>query len=174
MKRWVLFTLMLAALSTLAAGQSPYGPRGVSSTLPMAPPAAPPVVTPSSNAIPITPSTNPLVITPPVTTIPTVQAVSPPIEPSPSERLASGFLYASSGNTGEAEVPRGRGVNHAVPEAEDATGGRSLGEVAREKRRCTPKVGGYTFTNEDFARLARPDDTSSIPALVVNVCPARE
>ena len=170
MKRWVLFTMFLVVLSTYTEAQIDYGPRGVSSTLPMAAPAAPPVITSSSNTIPITPSVNPLVITPVVTTIPTVQAVPPPIEPSPSERMASGLRYAYSGNEGGAEIPRGRGVNNVLPGAEDGTGGRSLGEVARAARRCTPKVTGRTFTNDDFGRTSSAD--GGLPTIVETVCAA--
>ena len=167
MKFRVLFTLFFAVLSICAAGQTDYGPRGISTTLPMAPPAAPPVVTPSANPIPITPSVNPLVITPPLTTIPTVQAVPPPIEPSPTERMANALKYAYTSNAEAGETPRGRGVRSAIVAANHETDGRSLGEVAREKRRCTPKVNGYKFTNDDFERRAG----SEIPTLVVNVCP---
>ncbi len=171
MKFRVFSTVFLAVLSTFAVGQIDYGPRGISTTLPMAPPAAPPVITPSANTIPITPSVNPLVITPPLTTIPLVQAVPPPIEPSPTERMANALKYAYSSNTEAAEPPRGRGVSNAAPAANDGTGGRTLGEIAREKRRCTPDATELKFTNDDFARTVAPGDTSAIPSLVKSVCP---
>lgn len=171
MDRRLLITLLLVALSTLAAGQTDYGPRGISTSLPMAAPAAPPVITPSSNTIPVSPGVTPLVITQPLTTIPTVQAVPPPIEPSPNERMANGLRYVYAANNEGAEPPRGRGVNNATSVVSDGADGRSLGEVAREKRRCTPKVSGYTFTNDDFGRVASSNDTSGLPTLVKNVCP---
>ncbi len=167
MSRWVLSILFLVLISTLAVGQTViYGPPGISTTLPMAPPAAPPVVTPPLATIPITPGVNDLGIKPPVTTIPIVQAVPPPIEPDPTTRMENALRRAYSTSTATAsagEMPFYLGVTGGAAKVEDGTHGRSLGEIAREKRRCAPNVGGRTFTNDDFERTTT--------GLIETVCP---
>ncbi len=173
MHRRILFILLLVLMSTLAAGQvSNYGPPGISTTIPILP-IAPIQVTPPSPTIPITSSTNQLAISSGVTTIQTVQAVPPPIEPSPTERYnnAQRILYSSGGEAASpaGERPSDRGVTREAFKVDDGTQGRSLGELARDKRPCTPKVAGRTFSNEDFERLAHTDDGT--PAtLVESVC----
>ncbi len=174
MKRWVLFTVLLASMSSLAVAQTViYGPPGISQTMPMAPPVAGPVVTPPASSIPTAPPITPVVITPPVTKVPTVQAVAPPVQPNPATRLYAAEKNAY-GSWAVANEPAGEAFFNlgVVAKADDGTHGRSLGEVAREKRRCTPSVAGRTFTNEDFERT--PGRESELPTLVKSVCPASE
>ena len=160
-----LCTVLLMATSTLALGQTiDYGPRGIATTLPMTTAIAP-QITPPAPTIPTSPSSNPLVITPPMTTIPLTPAVPPPIEPSPTERMAAEHWTHTT--TLEETHSAGEFFNPGVvstPAIEDGTRGRSIGEIARERRRCTPNV-AHTFTNDDFAA-----DTNGVPTLVENVC----
>ena len=172
MNRRVLSFLFLAALmATLAAGQTVYGPPGISPFIPLAPPPSGPVVTPPAATIPITSSTNTLPTSSPLTTIPVVPAVAPPIEPSPTERYerAEKSVYLSSGATGSAAGSFfNPGVSDSAPKVDDGSHGRSLGEAARAVRRCTPNVAGRTFTNDDFESMS--GSASDIPTLMKQVC----
>ena len=176
MNRSVLLTLSLALISSTAVGQtSNYGPAGISPTIPILQ-ISPIVVTPTAATIPSAPPVTPVIITPPVTTIPITQAVPPPIEPSPTERLENAMKNAYSSSTAPAERANGSffnaGVTEGAPKPDDGTQGRSLGEIARAQRPCTPNVTGHTFSNEDFERTAAVGGASGIPTLVVNACPA--
>lgn len=178
MTRSVLLILSLALISSLAAGQtSTYGPPGISTTIPTAAPAAPPVITPSANAIPTSPSVNAIPITPPVVTIPITPAVAPPIEPDPTTRMNNTLTMYASRPAPEVRANGSffdLGVNDAAGKVDDGSQGRSLGEVAREKRQCTPNVAGHTFSNDDFERTPGADGASGLPKVVVTVCPAEK
>lgn len=179
MKRWVLFTLTLTLISTLAMAQAVVTPYGQATqqgaAVPVTPISPPLVTTPImhlGNAA-TTSGTSTAAISLPGTTPepPSVVPIQPEISLGP-ETIYVGTPGANAANnstaTNTAMVINGRqafdrGVNsNAAMAFDDGTGGRPLGDIARANRQTMQNANAKTFTNADVERMAGAGGVSGI------------
>ena len=154
MKWWVVCTIALNVVASAALGQA------VATSIPLAPPAAGPVVTPPLASIPEAPPASAPVITSPLTSVPITPAVPPPATPTYDHSYWTKPIWpAESRERGSEALPFDRGVNSAAAAAaplqnDDGTHGQSLGAIAREQRRHK-LVTNREFTNDDLEEMSR-------------------
>ncbi len=179
MKRWILFTLTLVLISTMAVAQAVVTPYGTATqqgaAVPVAPVSPPLVTTPIMHLgnAPTTPATGTAAISLPGTTPepPSAVPIRPEIEMGP-ETIYVGPAGATVANTGANATPTAptgngqvfdRGVNSSsAPALNDGTNGRPLGDIARENRQRMQNTNAKAFTNADVERMAGGGGVSGI------------
>lgn len=179
MKRWVLFTLTLTLISTLALAQAVVTPYGQATqqgaAVPVAPISPPMVTTPImhlGNAA-TTSGTSTAAVSLPNQTAepPSLVPIRPEISVGP-ETIYVGAAGENAANNSAATnttlVVNGRqlfdrGVNSsAAMVADDGTQGRPLGDIARDNRQRMQNANAKTFTNADVQRMAGAGGVSGI------------
>lgn len=178
MKRWVLFTLTLTLISTLAVAQTVVTPSGTATqqgaAVPVAPISPPLVTTPImhlGNAA-TTSGTSTAAVSLPGQTAEPPSAI--PIRPEISLGPETVYIGAATPNaasnnaTNTTLVVNGRpvfdrGVNsNAATAFDDGTQGRPLGDIARDNRQRMQNANAKTFTNADVQRVAGTGGVSGI------------